>query len=181
MSGASEGNAARGGTGILVRPSGPGDIEPWRQAVGFVARESGFLAFRGTPPKRSAAAFARLIANRGYPQFVAVTDDGRLVGWCDVVASSDRGVFAHRGTLGIGVLARWRGLGIGRRLIEATVAAAFARGFARLELRVRADNAVAIALYESVGFRREGVLRGAFRVDGVDYDEVVMGLLAAER
>lgn len=46
----------------------------------------------------------------------------------------------------------------------------------RIELRVRHDNARAISLYEEIGFRLEGTLRGAFIVDGVEHDDQIMGL-----
>jgi RimJ/RimL family protein N-acetyltransferase len=160
---------------VIIRPAEVGDIESWRRTVGAVARESHFLAFQGTPPRRSATAFAKMVAARGLPQWFAVAD-GEVVGWCDVVSLSDREVWAHRGTLGIGLLAAWRGRGLGRALIEATIAAAWAYGFRRIELKARADNVRAISLYESVGFVREGYHRQAFRLGGVYYDEVAMAL-----
>ena len=178
--------------GVIIRPAEMDDIESWRRTVGAVARESHFLAFQGTPPRRSAITFAKMVASRGLPQFFAVAG-GEVVGWCDVVALSDREVWSHRGTLGIGVLAAWRGRGpgpallsqgayrgrgLGRALIETTLAAAWAFGFRRVELKARADNVKAIALYESVGFVREGYHIRAFRLGGVDYDEVSMALLA---
>lgn len=47
----------------------------------------------------------------------------------------------------------------------------------RLELTVFADNAAAIALYEKLGFEREGVLRSyAFR-DGAYVDVLAMARL----
>jgi RimJ/RimL family protein N-acetyltransferase len=162
---------------VIIRRSEIGDIESWRRTVGMVARESRFLAFQGTPPKRSAAALARMVMARGLPQFFAVVD-GEVVGWCDIVPSSDREVFAHRGTLGIGLLEAYRGRGLGRALIETTVAAAWAFGFRRIELRARADNVRAIRLYKSVGFRLEGLMRRAVSLDGIDYDEVAMAILA---
>ena len=163
--------------GVIIRPAEMDDIESWRRTVGAVARESHFLAFQGTPPRRSAITFAKMVASRGLPQFFAVAG-GEVVGWYDVVALSDREVWSHRGTLGIGVLAAWRGRGLGRALIETTLAAAWAFGFRRVELKARADNVKAIALYESVGFVREGYHVRAFRLGGVDYDEVSMALLA---
>lgn len=164
---------------VVIRPAEVGDIESWRRTVGVVARESHFLAFQGTPPRRSSAAFAKMVASRGLPQYFAVAGD-QVVGWCDVVSLSDREVWSHRGTLGIGVLAEWRGRGLGRALIETTLAAAWRHGFRRVELKARADNDRAIGLYESVGFVREGYHRRAFLLGGVYYDEVSMAILAED-
>jgi [ribosomal protein S18]-alanine N-acetyltransferase len=53
-----------------------------------------------------------------------------------------------------------RGLGVGRLLAEAAIAAAVRRGCARMRLEVREDNAGAIALYRKLDFiqfgRKEG-------------------------
>jgi ribosomal protein S18 acetylase RimI-like enzyme len=50
------------------------------------------------------------------------------------------------------VLAAARGHGLGRRLVEATIALARERGCRRVELDVNEDNAAALALYRSFGF-----------------------------
>ena len=50
------------------------------------------------------------------------------------------------------VLPRWRGQGIGRRLIRGVESVARARGYCKVTLEVRADNAAALALYRRLGF-----------------------------
>jgi RimJ/RimL family protein N-acetyltransferase len=107
-------------------------------------------------------------------QFVAV-QDGRVVGWCDVIRKSSEG-FRHAGDLGMGLLPELRGRGIGRRLLARTLAAARAAGIARVELEVYAGNAAAITLYERCGFRHEGRRRRARLLDGVAEDVVEMAL-----
>ena len=52
----------------------------------------------------------------------------------------------------MGVRREHRGRGIGRRLIERAIAAAWDQGLERIELEVLASNTPAISLYESVGF-----------------------------
>lgn len=74
----------------------------------------------------------------------------------------------------MGVVPEHRGRGIGARLIDQTLSRAFATGFVRVELSVRADNWRAVRLYEKVGFVREGVLRDAVFVDGEFHDTVAM-------
>ncbi|WP_411953982.1 GNAT family N-acetyltransferase [Alkalibacillus sp. S2W] len=50
----------------------------------------------------------------------------------------------------------------------------------RLQLEVYSHNTRAIAAYEKLGFKREGVLRQALYYDGNYYDEIVMAMLKEE-
>lgn len=77
----------------------------------------------------------------------------------------------------MGILPAYRGKGLGRRLIETTLKAAREAGFARVELDVYEDNARAIALYDKVGFAREGIVRRAAHIDGRFIDAISMALL----
>jgi ribosomal protein S18 acetylase RimI-like enzyme len=155
-----------------------------RHIVGFhaaldsVARERLYLAFLQAPSLETTHSFVRANIREGHPQFVAEVD-GAVVGWCDVIRS-DRPVFRHCGFLGIGLMAQYRGLGIGRALMSATVNAALACGISRIELTVRADNTRAIALYASLGFVAEGRLRRHMHVDGRFHESLVMSLIAGE-
>jgi ribosomal protein S18 acetylase RimI-like enzyme len=76
----------------------------------------------------------------------------------------------------MGVVPEYRGRGVGRALVEATLPAARSKGLARIDLEVRADNAAAIGLYRAVGFKVEGVKRDALRLDDGRFDLVVMAL-----
>lgn len=60
-----------------------------------------------------------------------------------------------------------RATGVGGRLLAAIEADAHARGCTAMHLEVRADNAVAIHLYERHGYRRDARLAG-FYEDGAD-------------
>jgi ribosomal protein S18 acetylase RimI-like enzyme len=77
----------------------------------------------------------------------------------------------------MGVLPGYRGLGHGRRLAEAAIAAARQAGMERIELEVFASNVTAIRLYEKLGFQHEGVKRRGRKLDGVYDDHVLMALL----
>ena len=57
---------------------------------------------------------------------------------------------------------RWRGRGIGRRLVLAAEADARRRGCTGVALEVREDNAGARALYEDLGYRADAVLPGYY-------------------
>jgi RimJ/RimL family protein N-acetyltransferase len=101
-----------------------------------------------------------------------------VVGWCDIVRFGLEG-FQHSGRLGMGLLAHVRGQGVGRRLAEATIDAAKARGIERIELEVFASNVRAIRLYERLGFAHEGVRLRARKLDGAYDDNVLMALVTA--
>jgi ribosomal-protein-alanine N-acetyltransferase len=60
-----------------------------------------------------------------------------------------------------------RGLGLGRGLMHALITAARRRHVAELFLEVRADNPIARALYDSLGFEQIG-MRPRYYRDGVD-------------
>ena len=101
---------------------------------------------------------------------------GEVVGWCDIAPLRLEG-FTHCGSLGMGVRADFRRLGIGARLLERTIAAAREIGIERVELEVFASNVPAVRLYEQAGFVVEGVKKKGRKLDG-EYDDLVqMALL----
>ena len=148
-----------------IMPIAEDHIPGFRAAVDVVARERKYLAFLAAPPLADVTRFVRDNIEHGYPQFVVVSA-GTVVGWCDVLPNRRRVVYAHCGTLGIGLLPKFRGQGIGRRLMQRAIDAAFAFGLTRIELTVREDNVNAIALYKSLGFDIEGLHRNAVSIDG---------------
>lgn len=151
-------------------------IEGFHRTLDFVARERRYLSFLEAPPLESTRAFILDNIKKGYPQLVAVSSAGEVVGWCDVTGKPGP-LYAHGGVLGMGLLPSFRRQGIGKQLIQRALAAAREFGFRRVELTVRANNLDAIELYKRVGFRVEGVQRDAIRVNG-DYENLIlMGLL----
>lgn len=161
-----------------VVPIADHHIDGFHAVFDSVAREHLYLAFLEAPPLETTRAFVLTNIRENHPQFVAEVSDA-VVGWCDIIRG-DRPVFRHCGFLGIGLLAQYRGLGIGRALMTATIETAFSRGITRIELTVRADNIRAISLYESLGFVTEGHLRHHMLVDGQFHDSLVMSLIAGE-
>jgi ribosomal protein S18 acetylase RimI-like enzyme len=156
---------------IEIVPIAQGHIDGFHRAVDIVARERRYLAFLEGPPIEATRTFVLDHIQRGHPQFVAVTADGEVVGWCDVTPLS-RPIQAHRGVFGVGLLPQFRGQGIGTKLIRSALAASRAFGLHRVELTVREHNTGAIELYKKEGFEIEGVQRDAVLVDGV-YENVV--------
>jgi RimJ/RimL family protein N-acetyltransferase len=78
----------------------------------------------------------------------------------------------------MGLLAAYRGKGLGGLLAVQAIEAARNGGIERIELEVFASNTTAIALYEKLGFVVEGTKRRARKLDGQYDDNVCMALLS---
>ncbi|GAA5174545.1 GNAT family protein [Niveibacterium umoris] len=152
------------------------DIVAFRMAVDSVAREGRFLASYEAPSLEAVERFVHTNLEHGYPQIVALAD-GALVGWCDITPEG-RPLKRHVGLLGMGVVAAWRGRGVGNALLNEALTRAAQAGFLRIELSVRADNAAAMALYRKHGFVQEGIKRFAVRVPDGFEDVVIMARLS---
>jgi ribosomal protein S18 acetylase RimI-like enzyme len=150
-------------------------IDGFHRALDIVARERRYLAFLQAPPIEETRAFVRNNIERRHPQYVAIAED-EVVGWCDVIPMT-RPIYAHAGVLGVGILPRFRGRGIGTELIRSALAAARTLGLHRVELTVRENNKGAIELYKKFGFAIEGLRRDAVLVDGVYENIVAMAVL----
>ena len=103
--------------------------------------------------------------------------DGRVVGDCWMMAMP-RVKMRHVGQIGMAIADGWRGAGLGRALLERVIEHGRASEHIwRIELGVLHENAPAIALYESLGFVREGYYPGRFRQpDGALLDDIIMGM-----
>jgi ribosomal protein S18 acetylase RimI-like enzyme len=161
---------------IEIVPIAQGHIDGFHRALDIVARERRYLAFLEAPPLEATRTFVLDNIKRGHPQFVALSTNSEVVGWCDVTPMS-RPSQAHRGVFGVGLLPQFRGQGIGTKLTKKALAAAQAFGLHRVELTVREHNSGAIELYKKEGFEIEGVQRDAVLVDGVYEDVVCMAVV----
>ncbi len=83
---------------------------------------------------------------------------GSVVGYAGVQMILDEGYITN-----VAVTAAERRRGIGRALVGRLVDAAKERKLSFITLEVRRSNASAIALYESFGFKLEGVRAGYYR------------------
>lgn len=133
----------------------------------------------GLPPYVESDAQSWVERNIEHPLCWAVEVDGRLLG----EARLD-GLDLHdcRARLATGLYdVSQLGNGLGRELIKLILSHAFGTmGLHRVDLRVLAFNQRAIRCYRSCGFVEEGREREAARIGDVWYDDVIMGLLAAE-
>ncbi len=160
---------------VEIVPFGRAHLAGFHAAVDSVAKERRYLAMLEAP---SFSRTRRLVLDSlkaGAVHVVAVAD-GEVIGWCDLRPKTAP-TLRHSAVLGMGIVTAFRGRGIGSRMLAATLELAPVRGIQRAELIVRSDNVAAIRLYRRFGFADEGTCRCYLRVDGVDYDALLMARL----
>lgn len=149
-------------------------IEGFRAALDSVAQEKKYLCFLEAPSLVVTRAFVENNIKENWPQVVAIVDNN-VVGWCDIT-SLGRPVYVHSGVLGIGVVAAYRGKGIGKALMHNTLHMAKEKGLERIEHTVREENHSAIELYRKFGFIIEGKKKNATKFDGKYGNTICMAL-----
>jgi RimJ/RimL family protein N-acetyltransferase len=136
--------------------------------------ERKYLAITEAIPVGEAMAYHAASIAADHPHFIAV-DGERVVGLCDVSPTAPPRIAGqqHNVTLGMLLLPDYRGLGLGERLLNVTVAACKGK-WERVELSVYSHNERAHKLYLRNGFIEEGRRRNAWKLDGVTSDIIDM-------
>ncbi|MGN1069221.1 MAG: GNAT family N-acetyltransferase [Candidatus Fimadaptatus sp.] len=164
---------------IEIRSLQPGDADGfWRflneldSETEYMMYEPGERAQRSSP--ESASARLRGALAQGSDLLLGAFEAGRLVGYLWAERGALRRV-AHTAYIVTGVLAAYRGRGIGTAFFERLDDWARTSGIVRLELTVECLNEAAVRLYRRSGFAVEGVRRKSMRVGGAFVDEYYMG------
>lgn len=158
-----------------VRPATAEDVDELLDLYEAVAAEKVHIGGEAPidRPRRKAAWLATIDPSTPGTSFVAVAED-EIVGQIGVTGDG-------RMDIGMWVRADWRGRGVGTALVGAAIDYARAHDAYKISLEVWPHNTAAIALYEKLGFEREGYLRKHWRRrNGELWDSVVMGLLLDE-
>jgi RimJ/RimL family protein N-acetyltransferase len=158
-----------------IRRAGPGDAATLVELARVVGAEpEGWLITDGD--WRTASEERRYLrAVRRHPHaavFVAEAEAG-LVGRLSI-ARDPHPASEHVADLGLMVAKDYRRLGIGRALMDAAEGWAREVGVRKIELHVFPYNTAAIALYETLGYEREGLRRRHFRRGGRLLDAILM-------
>ncbi|MBV8700770.1 GNAT family N-acetyltransferase [Bradyrhizobium sp.] len=112
---------------------------------------------------------------RGAISSLLAVKAGRVVG-CGTLVRDPHSWSPHVGELRMVVSPEVRGQGVGRALSQETFALALDAGLEKLTVQMTVDQRAAIVLFESLGFRAEGLLRDQVRdIDGKKHDIVVFG------
>ena len=130
---------------VTIRPMEEGDIPQ----IAYLERESFY-------PPWSEDAYREEMKNPMARVFVAASGD-TVAGYLGL-----RQVLDEASVNNFAVDCRFRGRGLGKRLLEAALAYAGEHGATVITLEVRASNTPAIHLYEAYGFKRVGLRRGFY-------------------
>ena len=163
------------GRSFLIRPAAAGDAPALVGLRDEVAAEGGLIA--AVPGERSVLeeelSLSTLVAEGGLPLTLVI--DGEVAGQLLVSRRQER-YYAHVGEVAIIVSNKWRGQGLGKRLMETAVDWARAVGLTKLSLAVFTGNERAIRLYRSIGFEEEGTRRAHVLLADGPHDILVMAL-----
>jgi RimJ/RimL family protein N-acetyltransferase len=100
----------------------------------------------------------------------------RAVIGCGTIVRDPFSWSPHVGEIRMVVSSKVRGKGVGRALSHETFALALSIGLEKLVVQMTADQTKAIAIFESLGFRGEALLRDHVQdLDGKTHDIVVLG------
>jgi len=109
--------------------------------------------------------------------FIIATFKDEIVAVATLSGGLKERVF-HRGTIGITVAKRFWRLGIGEKMMSVIIRYAESSPIlTKLELLVHENNEPAKAMYNKLGFFREGITQRYFYTNGHYYDGLRMGLI----
>ena len=159
---------------IEFRMMGPADeaaVLAFAQAL--PAHDLLFLP-RNISEPRVLSAWVKEIERGAITSLLAV-NDGKVVG-CGTLVRDLHSWSPHVGEIRMVVSLDVRGQGVGRALSQETFALALGAGLEKFSVQMTIDQRGAIALFESLGFKAEALLRDHVRdVDGKKHDIVVLG------
>jgi L-amino acid N-acyltransferase YncA len=140
------------GPGVQVVPMRPEHADRVL-AVYQLGIDEGDATFETMAPTWDAFTASHLPEHR----FVAVDDDGKVLGWVAVVPVSDRCAYAGVVEHSVYVHPAARGQGIGAELLATLIASTEAAGIWTIQSGIFPENTASLALHDRAGFRRVGV------------------------
>lgn len=149
---------------IRIEPMLPQDW-PAVRTIYLEGIATGNATFEQTPPQWEKWDAGHLPGAR----IVARSDEGDVLGWAALSAVSSRCVYAGVAEVSIYVAGRYRGRGVGGRLMARMIAESEAEGIWTLQAGIFPENRASIALHERAGFRivgrreRLGQMNGQWR------------------
>ncbi len=114
--------------------------------------------------------------NEHFPILVAETQD-RVVGWAALSQWSDRCAYRDTAEISLYVQEDYRRRGIGRRLMNAVIHEGQRADLHTVIARIAEGNEHSIALHESAGFQRVGVMKEVGWKFGQRLDVVLLQLI----
>jgi len=158
----------------VIRPASPKDARDFMETMDQVCREGIYLLHERAP--RTAAEQEKIIRTLDRSRnLIAVAElDGIIVGGMGIFAGGMTLKAQGFCNLGIHIIKRARGKGIGGNMLDYGIEWARLAGYRKICLSVFADNSRAIGLYSSKGFVVEGRRREQYIINGKYVDELLM-------
>jgi L-amino acid N-acyltransferase YncA len=124
---------------------------------------------------RTASERREWMAARGprHPVIVAESE-GDVIGWGSLNAYNPRAAYQHVADFSVYVERRWRGKGVGRRLLDRLIELARDLGYHKMMLAAFPFNESGVALYKRMGFTTVGICHEMGLLDGRWVDTIVM-------
>lgn len=168
------------GQNITLRSPGRQDAKSFSEVRDITYRETYFLARYPEETDFTAEAAEAMIsdiAERREEFLIGAFYKEQMIGCVMVLKEGNHIKFRHKAGIGIFILQRYCGIGLGRQLMEYAIENARKTELEQLELGVFDDNVAAIRLYEKLGFCEWGREPHAFKLkDGSYRDEIQMVL-----
>ena len=159
-------------TDITVRPASPADAAAictiYNQ--GIEDRVATLETELRTPEERR-----QWLAAHGprHPVIVAEAA-GEVVGWGSLNVFNPRKAYDYVADFSIYIERRWRGKGVGSRLLAPLIELARSLGYHKLVLSAFPTNPGGMALYQKFGFRTVGIYKEQGLLDGQWVDTIIM-------
>jgi RimJ/RimL family protein N-acetyltransferase len=180
----------RKGQGVFESAKGRIILRPvsWKDLRRLTRFANALVAERGVNPNLGIVSLDRRVSIEDERRFmkkvirgvrddefvsVAAFDGEKMVGNCDIIRRKPHDV-RHSGVLGIVILKEFRGIGLGRTMMNMALRRALDIGIWLVELQVFSNNRAARTLYRQLGFKEIGILPNKILRRGRHIDEVQM-------
>lgn len=159
-----------------IYPAEPDDAQDIVRFLNKVGGETDFLSFGGDEFLLDAEEEAEFIRDMRNDVMLLCYSGETLVAMGTCIGR-DMPRNSHVAELGISVLKEYWNNGVGSMLLELMIEESRKIGLVKLELRVSAENEIAVKLYKKFGFEKEGLMKSAVKINSRFHDEIAMGLV----
>lgn len=163
---------------IVYRKAQEQDAEKIVEFFNMIGGETSFMSFEKDEYPLSAKEQAELIRSfeGDKTNTMLLAMDGDEIAGLSTITSSHKIKSRHIAELGIVVAKKYHGNGIGASLIHQVTDWVKGNGITtKMRLDVRADNLKAVQMYLKMGFVVEGHIKHSTLLNGIYYDDYVMG------
>lgn len=144
---------------VVIRRATVADVPAIQEIYNDAVLRTTASADYDTQPIRSRLVWFQEHEREGYPVFVAEQTDGAIVGWSSLSKYRERIGYRFTAEDSIYIAEGARGQGIGKRLMQPIVDAAYAMDLHAILAVIAGDNLPSLRLHASFGFEQVGLLK----------------------